>query len=220
MKRTMALLLVLALSPIPALAQVFSYDDSWAGKPSTVALQEVRAAIDAGKCGTEAVDFINTRGHVAAVFVAAGHAGPWGVVQWYDKPNFPGDKCGASKFQFFGVDGPYPQGWEAGLWSLTWTANDPPKWRLNPYAPPTSGPVMPPPPVVTPPPAPLPSLDFGLLYQRFDLLEANIKAAIKADGDQTRAEAKTNWDGAKRAFYAITKYVGPAIAAWIAAKKS
>lgn len=182
MKRFLFALAVLLLTTPPAFAQ---YDSSWASLPLTPALQEVRAMIDAGLCGQDAVNAINGRGHVAAVFVKQGGSGPFGVVQWYDKPlPPPWDHCGASKFQFFGADGPYAQGWEVGLWSPNWTTQ-PPLWRLNPYAPPLPGYTPPPapPPVVTPPPAPLPSLD---IQAAIDRAVTRLEAAIAADGDLTR----------------------------------
>lgn len=228
--RLKVLLLWFLLMPTLAVAQTFGFDDSWQRYPLTPAMEEAKAAIDAGECGQAAVDFINARHRAAAAFVVQGTpiaAQPTDTVIWYDRPlPAPWAHCGASKFQFLSADGPYAQGWEIGLWSPSWT-QQPPQWRLNPFAPPTPGyqPPALPPPVVTPPPAPapapVPSVDLqAAIAAAVAQINAHTDAAVKADGDQTRAELKTFGDQAKAAFYFAAKYVMPAIGAWVAAKQT
>jgi len=180
--------LVIALLAMPtvATAQAFGLDDSWNNVPITATLAAVKATITAGKCGDDALTFLNAQ-HVPTVFVAQGtpiEAQPRGIVIWYNRPLAePNAYCGASKFQFLGPESVYPQGWEVGLWSPNW-ATQPPRWRLNPYAPPT-GDVPPPvitqpPPVVTPPPAPpppVPALDLSAIVSRLDTLIADGRGA-------------------------------------------
>jgi len=179
------LLLIVALLLLPSTlcAQSFGLDDTWSRYPQTPAVSLVKAAISNGFCEQPAVDFINSFHQVPAAFVPAGTASlPSNTIQWYAK----GPTHCDGKFQFTSPDGPYGQGWEIRFNPSTWVNGLPTQWQIHPFAEPSA---ESPPPVVTPPapqPLPVPSVDFSQVIAQIQWLDADLRAAIIADGTQTR----------------------------------